>query len=334
MEGSKGSLDTWSRRSIMAASGSLGIASLAGCLSGDEEPPGNDDGSDDEPSGEEITEEEDNGSEADDRPSQPDFVVEADEYFGRIEPDFEEGVAVIGLRDEYLADDEEPDELIVYNEGEEIETINLWKDETTAVPIAAWASQSRVNGTAEYPPIIGEVQLVVENEFGDELATSEWLIEQDIEVTDIGLVADRDLGGDLQDQDMYIEFKVDGVGYISGGRSWMETHGFDWEFGKTKSGEVNPPVQNSGTYGGTLMLADGLSVVVISRGVWSAHLSWEDPPEEYCLPDGDGVLELDVIDDEDISVPLRITTNGQMEENEKGNYFCPNTQIELTSSTS
>jgi len=160
------------RRSVIAASGAVGVAGLAGCTGdGGEGTTGDEEGA--------VENEQDtNGgtSEFD----QPDFVADADPVFGRMEADWGEGEVTTELRlEEELEDPDEASGIVMLQDGEQL--LEGRVSSTVDIPIAEWSDSID-------EPFVGDIEVQIQNDFGDTLASMEWNIDGSLEITEVGIV--------------------------------------------------------------------------------------------------------------------------------------------------
>lgn len=313
------------RRTLITATSSVAAVGLAGCLGDDDDP---DDGAaaDGEDPGDDDGEEGGGGGngEAEDV-EQADWVVEADDAFGRIEPDYDAGEAAVEIRGEHISEPDEVAAIGVYDEDEnEVAGSDFDAPEDSDVvdvPITSEAARE---------PIVGEVNVVIEDEFGDELHSSTWDLSPELEVVEMGMADDV---GDFADTQFYVTIETSSPSaHISAGHLTVDEFTLDGEneIEFTDSPDDGGVIQDMDDHADNdLVLRHGESVVVTEY----PRLQWisESDAEEECGVDSDGQLEFEVVGGSDVEVEFDVVTGSATESDDNPQRTtCSDVEIEIS----
>ena len=319
------------RRTLITATGSAGAIGLAGCLGDDDDPddgatdneeaPGDDDGE----SGDG-----DEGNEGEAEFDRPDFVESADSVFGRMEADWDEGEVTTELRiEEELEDPDEASEIMMLQDGEELGGGSV--SSPIDLPIAEWSS-------AADAPLIGDITVEVQNDFGDSLASMEWHIDGSIEVLEAGIPAENaDWMSSIEwDEDQfyndpdpeedhsspYLHVGVEGhVAYISNVRWEIENYN-----DPSTMAAYTPADDEYSSFRDLLAGADYMALQSGEAVIWLRESLMLEPDGECVPTEGEIVLERPEADD--IMIPVEIE-GGEEEDVTTTNTICTGGDIHI-----
>ena len=308
------------RRTLIAAS-AASAAGLAGCLGDDEDGDPGDDGAPEEEN-ESTGSGDDDGDSEPDEVEQPDWVIEAHDAFGRIEPDYDSGLAAVEIRGAHISEPDDVAAVTMYDEnGDEVVGTDFDAPEeadVVDVPITSEAASET---------IVGEVTIAIENDFGDELHSTTWDLSPDVEVTEFGMA--EDLAG-FDESQFYITFETSSPSvHIPGGHLDVDSITLDGEDVEvTDSPDGEPVLQDmDGSIDNDLILGHGESIVVphFPRLRWRG----ESSAEQECGAGGEGRLELEVLGGNDVDVEFEISTGSVAEVEDSTGWTCDGVEIDL-----
>lgn len=318
MYGSESRLE---RRSVIVSVGTAAAVGLAGCLGDDEDGDPGDDGAPEDDDGGADSGGENEDTEPDEV-EQPNWVLEADDAFGRIEPDYDSGLAAVEIRGAHISEPDEVAAVTMYDEnGDEVVGSDFDAPEeadVVDVPITSEAASQT---------IVGEVTIAIENDFGDELHSTTWDLSPDVEVIEFGMA--DDLAG-FDESQFYITFETASPSaHIHGGHLDVDSITLDGEDVEvTDSPDGEPVLQDmDGSIDNDLILGHGESIVVphFPRLQWRG----ESSAEQECGAGGEGRLELEVFGGNDVDVGFEISTGSATEVEDSTRWTCDGVEIDL-----
>lgn len=302
------------RRTLITATGSAGAIGLAGCLGDDDDELENNDtsGGDDEDTTSGDGEGGGDGGD-EDEVEYPNYVVDADPAFGRMETDWEDGTVDVEVREDEL--DEEAEEIAVIYDGETIESGPITDPST--LPVAGW-----YDGQDDYIPLVGEVTVELHDDFGDVIAEMEWDIESDIDVAEIARAANADVGDDIHEDAMYVRLENDGyVGYLSEVGVEAQALGLDDDIEDTQNaGPDNQPIAVAEATTQDTMIGPDTTELIVGFADQpafneSGYAFVEGPGgsdlEMSCEEESEGEAVFRLEGSDDVGVEFAVTTDGE-----------------------